>query len=232
MKNLFITSFFFLIFLSDINAQPQILFSGLDNNYLYDFGNVSPKQKIISAKVKITNPGTDTLRITDIKPACGCTSTPLDKYTIVAGDTATLTINFRTTGYKGNVKKAVAIYTNIPQQEEMYIFIQCNIVYPISFAPNEYLVFINFETTQHYTQDVSLTNSTDKPITIKDLSISDGNLTASLKPGDILEPGVATKLSVTFSPTEKKLFHGAISFNTDCEDDPVFRVFIKGMPKE
>ena len=232
MKNLFITSFFFLIFLSDINAQPQILFSGLDNNYLYDFGNVSPKQKIISAKVKITNPGTDTLRITDIKPACGCTSTPLDKYTIVAGDTATLTINFRTTGYKGNVKKAVAIYTNIPQQEEMYIFIQCNIVYPISFAPNEYLVFINFETTQHYTQDVSLTNSTDKPITIKDLSISDGNLTVNLKPGDILEPGVATKLSVTFSPTEKKLFHGAISFNTDCEDDPVFRVFIKGMPKE
>lgn len=232
MKNLFFFSFFFLIFLLDINAQPQILFSGLDNNFLYDFGNVSPKQKIISAKVKITNPGTDTLRITDIKPACGCTSTPLDKYTIVAGDTATLTINFRTTGYKGNVKKAVAIYTNIPQQEEMYIFIQCNIVYPISFAPNEYLVFINFETTQHYTQDVSLTNSTDKPITIKDLSISDGNLTVNLKPGDILEPGVATKLSVTFSPTEKKLFHGAISFNTDCEDDPVFRVFIKGMPKE
>lgn len=232
MKNLFFFSFFFLLFLSDINAQPQILFSGLDNNYLYDFGNVSPKQRIISAKVTITNPGTDTLRITDIKPACGCTSTPLDKYTIVAGDTATLTINFRTTGYKGNVKKAVAIYTNIPQQEEMYIFIQCNIVYPISFAPNEYLVFINFETTQHYTQDVSLTNSTDKPITIKDLSISDGNLTVNLKPGDILEPGVATKLSVTFSPTEKKLFHGAISFNTDCEDDPVFRVFIKGMPKE
>ena len=232
MKYIIFIIFSFLLYANNVNAQPQIILSGLDENSSYNFGNVSPKEKIISAKVKITNPGTDTLRITDIKPACGCTSTPLDKYTIVAGDTATLTINFRTTGYKGNVKKAVAIYTNIPQQEEMYIFIQCNIVYPVSFAPNEYLVFFNFETGQHYTQEVSLTNTTDKPITIKDLSISDGNLTANLKPGDILEPGVATKLSVTFSPTEKKLFHGAVSFNTDCEDDPVFRVFIKGMPKE
>lgn len=213
-----------------IKVAPQIKILNLDSAMTYSWGTVSPKQTTLNTQLPIINLGTDTLHIKSVKPACGCTSAPLDKYSIAPGDTSILSISLRTTGYKGNVLKGIAIESDDPTDPELYFFIQANIVYPISFEPNEYLVFLNSVPNKIYNQKLVLKNTTDKDITITDISASSGEITYNLSVGTKISARSSVELRVNFKPTSAQNFHGTINFKTDCQDDDLFRVYIKGIP--
>lgn len=230
----YVISLITLLVILTINAaaSPNISVLGLDGD-TYRFGKVTPDSSVISCKVKFVNTGTDSLIFKDVKPACGCTSTPLDKYRVSPGDTATLTINFRTRGYKGYVKKAVTIYTNAPGFEQYYIFFDCNIVYPISFSPNEYIVFFDSQKGESMKQSVDLVNTTANDITVTDVSISSGEITSDIEKGKVIPKQGKIKVNVTYLPQDdENQFHGTLSLKTDCPSDPVTRIFIKGIPKK
>lgn len=219
------------IFLGEtLSAAPRISILNLDNSLTYSWGTVSPKQTTLRAKLPIINIGTDTLHIKVVKPACGCTSAPLDKYAIAPGDTSILSVSLKTTGYKGNVNKAIVIESNDTIEPEYYVFIQANIVYPISFEPNEYLIFLNSEPNKAQSQKLILKNTTDKDITITDVSASSGEITYNLSVGTKISAKSSVELHVSFKPTSDQNFHGTINFKTDCPDDDLFRVYIKGIP--
>lgn len=213
-----------------VSAAPRIKILNLDNSLTYSWGTVSPKQTTLRAKLPIINIGIDTLHIKAVKPACGCTSAPLDKYAIAPGDTSILSVSLKTSGYKGNVNKAIVIESNDAIEPDYYIFIQANILYPISIEPNEYLVFLNSAPHKVQNQKLILRNTTDKDITITDVSASSGEIAYNLSAGTIIKAKATAELSVTFNPISDKAFHGMLNFKTDCPDDDLFRVYIKGVP--
>ena len=67
-------------------------------------------------------------------------------------------------------------------------------------------------------------------ITITDVSASSGEIAYNLSAGTIIKAKATAELSVTFNPISDKAFHGMLNFKTDCPDDDLFRVYIKGVP--
>ncbi len=99
-RTLALVVFLFVPFL--LFAQPKIEIVGGDT---YDWGTVKRTDDPLRAKIKIKNVGTEVLKITEVKPGCGCTTAPLDKNELKPGEEASLDVTLRITGYQGNVTK-------------------------------------------------------------------------------------------------------------------------------
>ena len=78
-------------------SQPQISFP---SGTTYDWGNVRPGQSPLSGKFIIKNTGTDTLKITRVQPSCGCTSAPLDKYTLLPNESTEAKASYINSEYR------------------------------------------------------------------------------------------------------------------------------------
>ncbi|MBC8146322.1 MAG: DUF1573 domain-containing protein, partial [bacterium] len=75
-----------------------------------DRGDVPPG--VLKQLVKITNTGTDTLKITEVKPSCGCTTAPLDKNVLLPGDTASVMVSVDVAHSSGPVSKNMTSNSN------------------------------------------------------------------------------------------------------------------------
>lgn len=77
MKTFFLACFTMFVFAASLAfAQPKISIQGGDTQ---DWGKVKPKDSPLKASIKITNEGSEELKISDVRPGCGCTTAPLDK---------------------------------------------------------------------------------------------------------------------------------------------------------
>lgn len=94
-------------------AQPKVLFPGAP----WDFGQVLQDQSV-SHQFEVKNEGTDTLFISRVKPACGCTSAPLTRDVIAPGESVWLNVTFNTKKFAGEVTKSVAVFCNDPNDPQ------------------------------------------------------------------------------------------------------------------
>ena len=97
-----------LMTVSTIFAQPHLTI----NEPVFDFGFV-PQNAKISHTFLLESTGSDTLEITNVKPGCGCTKTPLKKSILAAGENTDLEVIFSTRNYKGKITKSPRITTNM-----------------------------------------------------------------------------------------------------------------------
>ena len=94
---------------SGAQAQPKVTFPGAP----WDFGQVLQDQAV-SHQFEVKNVGKDTLFISRVKPACGCTSAPLTRDIVGPGESVWLDVTFSTKKFSGNVTKSVAVFCNDP----------------------------------------------------------------------------------------------------------------------
>lgn len=96
----------------------------------HDFGDVKTGEKV-SYTFKYKNTGTDTLKIDNIVSSCGCT-VPKDYAKIVPpSGTATITVQFDSTGKMGVVNKSLTILSNaLPSGADPveYLKIRVNVI--------------------------------------------------------------------------------------------------------
>lgn len=90
-------------------AQPKVTFPGAP----WDFGQVLQGQ-ILAHQFEIKNSGKDTLFISRVKPACGCTSAPLTRDVVAPNESIWLDVTFNTKKFSGEVTKSVAVFCNDP----------------------------------------------------------------------------------------------------------------------
>ncbi len=77
----------------------------------FDFGIMPQNAKVTGGYWLFSN-GPDTLKITEVKPGCGCTKAPLKTNTLAPGDSAFLEISFSSNQYKSRVHKTIKINSN------------------------------------------------------------------------------------------------------------------------
>lgn len=99
-----------LLLLSTVSAQagtPLIR----TNPRSFDFGYL-PENVMAYKTFWLSNAGDDTLRISLVKPSCGCTTAPLDQKVIAPGDSVPLQVGFNSRHFNGVVNKVVHIHSN------------------------------------------------------------------------------------------------------------------------
>lgn len=77
----------------------------------HDFGDVKQGQKV-SYTFHYKNSGTDTLKIDNIVSSCGCTVPNSYEKVVVPGASASITVQFDSTGKMGVVNKTLTILSN------------------------------------------------------------------------------------------------------------------------
>ncbi len=80
--------------------------------HAFDFGYISAGS-VVSHSYVFHSRGTDSLKILNVKPGCGCTKAPLKKEVVAAGDSTEVELVFTSNkGAKGNVGKSATVSCN------------------------------------------------------------------------------------------------------------------------
>lgn len=206
-----------------IFAQPKIEIVGGDS---YDWGTVKATQDPLKAKIKIKNAGNEVLKITEVKPGCGCTTAPLDKNELKPGEEATLDVTLRISGYQGNVTKSVRIASNDPTNPNKYLYLKANIFVPISIKPTTYFAFNEMTVGQEATAKVTITNNTNETITITPEQVVPENMNVNIPKKLVLKGGESFEVVAKVIPDKKGYFNCSIKLHTNYPDQK--EIFIPG----
>lgn len=230
MKKLSIFFIFSIVFSIIAFAQPKLEVVGGDT---YNWGDVSPADSPLKAKVKIKNAGNEKLIINRVKPTCGCTTAPLGKDQLNPGEVTELDITLRVSQTSGNVHKVINIYSNDPKDNGTFVYhLKALMVQPIVVLPRNFLMFEDLTVGFKSTSSVKLKNTTDKPITLSDFRTSPANITINLSGTIIIKPNQEIDLIATVLPTKEGNLNASIKMKTDNKDVPALNINGYGRIKE
>jgi hypothetical protein len=82
-----------------------------------------PLDKVVVAKFRFTNVGTTSLKITDLRPSCGCTTAFLEKKEYGPGESGEIEAKFKLNGRIGHQEKWIVVTTDwVPPQPTILRF--------------------------------------------------------------------------------------------------------------
>jgi len=213
-----------LMFLtSSCFSQPKLEIEGGDT---YDWGKINPKGQPLTAKIKFFNRGTDTLRITEVKPGCGCTTAPLDKNKIEPGGFATLSVTLKVSS-DGPVSKSITIRTNDEQFPVKYLVLKAEITSPIGLSM-PYIAMTNMKVGQESLSKITIKNNTKKTVKFKSVTIEPKELLVNIKNGLKIPANTEITLEAKFIPKQENNMQGKISIVTDSEEQEKIDIQVWG----
>lgn len=207
-------------------SQPQIQIEGND---VYDWGKINPKGKPLTAKVRIYNKGNEILKITEVKPGCGCTTAPLDKNEIEPNGYATLDITLNVNN-DGPVHKSIRISSNDIKNPNKNLALKADIVRPIGVS-RRFVNFGDIEIGMEKSENLILKNNTKKDITINKIILEPNDLKINLKEKEKLLSQKEFNLEIKFIPKNDSNLSGKITLITDNEDMKNVEISIWGKNK-
>ncbi len=227
MRSLFTWSIA-LLFMATVAAlaQPKLEFIGGDT---YDWGEVTPKDSPLKAKVQVKNTGNEVLIIKEVKPTCGCTVAPISKDTLQPNETAEIDITFNMKTYQGTVTKTIKVMSNDPKKSNARYYLKCYVKQPLIASP-KFLNFRSLQVGQLAAAHTTISNTTDKPIRITDVSFTKEmeNLEVNIHKGQTIPPKGKIKVEATYTPTNDDRLSSTLKIKTDSEEQPLFRVSVWG----
>jgi len=163
-------------------------------NTAWDWGYM-PKGIKVSHTYKIQNVGEDTLKITSVKPSCGCTSAPLKKNNLAPGEIVDLEVSFDSKNMMGKVNKSVTVSSNDPASPSLALTFSANVGIEsptVRFTPIE-VMYDSVQVGKNDTRKILLFNTditkvdlafVDKPKDLVEIDLKKSNL----------EPGKSTEM--------------------------------------
>jgi hypothetical protein len=123
-------------------AAPEIKF----DNMTYKGGNAA-EGSILKAQFKLTNTGDDTLRITDVRPGCGCTVVSYDSV-IAPGKSGLIKPEVNLKGFhSGPMSRGVTVTSNAASTPRLSLTIEATVVASIELSQK----YIDFESAAKQT---------------------------------------------------------------------------------
>ncbi|MEI6090784.1 MAG: DUF1573 domain-containing protein [bacterium] len=213
-----------LVFLtSSCFSQPKLEIEGGDT---YDWGKINPKGQPLTAQIKFFNRGTDTLKITEVKPGCGCTTAPLDKNNIEPGGFATLSVTLKVSS-DGPVSKSITIRSNDQAFPVKYLILKAEITSPIGLSV-PYIAMTNMNLNQETISKITIKNNTAKIVKMDSVIIEPKGLLVNIKKGTKIPANSEISLEVKFTPKEAKNMQGKISIYTNSAEQKKVDISVWG----
>lgn len=168
----------------------------------FDFG-YAPQNSKIGHVYWLKNGGTDTLRLIDVKPGCGCTKAPLKKNSLAPGDSTDVEVMFSTGMYSNMTRKSASILATISGSAPTLNFS----AFPVK-SPDSLPVFtmtppkLNLDSVAsdngEYT--VTLRNVSKGPFDLKLVSVPNEYVHVDIPKGTVA-PGAVAAIKVTVDPS-------------------------------
>lgn len=210
-----------LFYAINLLAQPKIEFVGGET---IDWKDVSPKDNPLNAEIVIKNAGTEKLIIKEVKPTCGCTTAPLDKYELNPGETTKMKVTLNFGSSSGKVLKTIRVHSNDPTAEMKIISLKANVIRPIEIKPATYIVFDNPKVGVESTSKFFLKNNTKNPIKISDFKTEPQTLKINLIGEKVIQPNEEIEVVARITPTQTGYLNAYIKMKTNEPDTPELEI--------
>jgi len=162
----------------------------------HDFGKVKNGEKQHHEFV-VTNEGTATLEILEVKPGCGCTPAGAFDRHIPPGKTGKIPIEFNPINFAGPISKAITVTCNDPAQGTQLLTVKANVWREVDVNPAQvHFLPIEGEAVAE-TKVVRIVSNVEQPLTIEAPVGGHPALKTELK---TVVAGKEYELRVTFDP--------------------------------
>lgn len=204
--------FICVVFISNLMLAEKSTGGRLDLSELsFDFGSVPREVKVVH-KFLLKNVGNDTLRIMDIKRACGCTTAPVGKKVLAADDTTSMPVTFSSGRRSGSSTKGISIITDQEPRGMFNINIKAYVESPTMKPPKFYaeprsMEFMPDNKGAAGSAEVQIINEYDHDVIIKMVGFSEDLGSAKLSQ-EKLKAGEKATLTFDFkeNPISKELY--------------------------
>ncbi len=198
------------------------------NEMTHDFGKVKANDPL-RVDFVFTNTGTSVLEISDVRPACGCTTaSPWDRQ-VQPGKTGKIPIQFNPGNFNGTVSKNITVTCNDAVQSVHNLQITATIWRPLDIQP-AYLYFMGVE--GEITNDAKIAkivSNLEEPIKLEDPQSPNPRFKCEL---NTVKPGKEFELRVTYqSAVTNGTPQGTITIKTSSTNMPVLSVTAYAMPQ-
>ena len=178
-----------------------------------------PLDKVVVAKFRFTNVGTTSLKITDLRPSCGCTTAFLEKKEYGPGESGEIEAKFKLNGRIGHQEKWIVVTTDwVPPQPTILRF-AVNIPPAITIQPELVLwrvgdqlkpKTVRIEVPDDISAKVVSVQADNAAVKLELLEIRPGKeLEVKVTPTTTSQPESATLLIRTDYPPENPATHYA-----------------------
>ncbi len=213
---------------SAASAQGKIEIVGGNT---HDWGVVPPSN--LTTTVEVKNVGQGDLKITEVRPGCGCTlASKIDKDVLKPGESGKFNIGLNVATYQpGPVSKIVTIRSSDPVDSVTILKLAATIKRDITVTPSNFFLVnggkIGVETA---TPAIHIKNTSDQPVTVFPPQFGEGNVKVrfDMKGKKELKPGEDLELVAYVTPLEKDGMHGTVKMKTSSKDQENVDLNISG----
>jgi uncharacterized protein (DUF58 family) len=228
-----------LVTMSTAIAQPKLEIVGGES---YDWGKTrAPKEGHLEAEIKMKNVGNKALRLTEVRPGCGCTKTDPDKFDLKPGEVSTMKVKLNISpSQAGSITKNITVSwadlagndaykaykstSNTPLPEgadttirSQYIWLKADIQRALMFQPSMYFSFQDLKVGQEQSAKVEITNNSDEMVVLSDWT-TDGGLVINQTSRVSLKPKERIEIIAKVVPMAKGNYAGGVRFKTSHSD--------------
>ena len=141
---------------------PKIKFA----TQMFDFGKVKSGDPVKYTYI-FTNTGDELLELKSVQPQCGCTAANDWTKKVEPGQTGTISIQFNSANYNGNVLKNVTVTCNDRTQPNTVLQLRGTLWKPIEVLPMYAVINVSPD-AESASSVVHINNNTDEPLKLSD----------------------------------------------------------------
>ncbi|MCI0530630.1 MAG: DUF1573 domain-containing protein [candidate division Zixibacteria bacterium] len=194
-------------------ANDRLSVSEMD----WDFGYI-PKDASVTHRFLIKNTGSTPLKITNVKPACGCTSAPLGKSDLAPGEVTDLEVTFNARNYRGKVNKSVAIFTDdsVSSVTNLKFTTDVGSSIPTLIMDKDAVSFDSVALGNKASVRLKIVNNDIQPISLRIVEVPKSLISAQLKKAK-LNIGDESELTLSLDKTQetKGFFNKTVTMQVD-----------------
>jgi hypothetical protein len=193
-------------------AQGKLEVVGGDT---YDWGAVAPAR--LKGTIEIKNVGDDTLKITNVKPSCGCTTAPIDKNVLLPGESGKINVEIDMVTRTGPQTKTITVSSSDPKNPTQIIYLKADVKRAMAYNPAEYFLINNGVVGEESVASVRLANTGEQAFTVYPPEFVQGNVRVrfELDKEKEIKPGEDLELKVFVTPLEAGSANGIIRVRTN-----------------
>ncbi|MBS3999215.1 MAG: DUF1573 domain-containing protein [Desulfobulbaceae bacterium] len=214
---------FVALFLSSavLVAQPKIeVVGGTTKNW----GTVAPADSPLKYDLVVKNTGNQNLKISNVRPTCGCTTAPLEKDELKPNESTKIAITFNVAQNSGPVQKQIMIYSNDPVNPSINYTLMAEVVRPLTVSPSNHMSFRDLVVGGVGESTLKIKNTSNRNITMTDFNTTPSELTINLSGTKRLRPGEEIELKAKILPLKTGNLNTRISIKTDHPDFPQLEI--------
>ncbi len=181
----------------------------------FNWGEVPPGK--LHAEIKVKNIGDAPLRILEVKPSCGCTTTGIDDSLLAPGAIGTITVSLDAASRTGPIEKSLTVHSTDSVTPYRFVRLQADIKRSLTIQPSTYFVVTGAtKGVEIAAAPLHIINTGKNPFTVSPPVLASGNVSARFgmtEPRE-LQPGDTLELPVWVTPNDGTMLYGAITMKT------------------